>query len=636
MGMTTEEKEEMMLLKLQVAELKKQHAADLKQKQKYINRIEELEEDKKVLALSVRASDEKIKIQNYITFGAANEKFRTLFGISKEQAEAIRAINTLSPEKAKNLLKEVANKFKEKTDKNTSLDDDADVETSMKDEEKINSSRNTHPDYKDDSHNGGRQIFDKSLKREEIYSELNICPNCGGNLSEIGTISSEFLEFKEKALMICKLTRHKYRCNSCSKVYKKKNYKKPTKEEILEEEKEDKLNPSNAPDSSDKENVGLYVAPYQNRFLYKCLVGDRFGASVVVDKYFTGIPFTRVVKRLSYLGVTMNATNLTNYQYKIADGLKGFEKQIHEEIKKARAINLDETRLKVHLEKNRKDETNSWIWVMVSADPKIPAVYFHYDPYRNGTIFDDLRGKNYKGFIQTDAFSVYTTKCKGFKHTTVLCFAHSRRRFTRALESGNYKVNSLGFETLEYVLDAIGNVCHIDKKYRRDFDSGKLSENKFIKIRKEKTMPVLLELDKYLEIRKHLHVMDPSISEAIRYYENQKDDLKKYLDCAFLGPTNNAAERAVLDIIAWRNSSHFAGSPRGAKAGITISTLIHTANINNLDPTKYLLYLMNVVVEHQNRNEEIDYAKHMAWRLSKETMKKLQPIPISIMPITKK
>lgn len=619
-----------MLLRLQVAELKKQHDADLKQKQKYIIKIEELEEDKKVLALSVRASDEKIKIQNYITFGAANEKFRTLFGISKEQAKAIKSINNLSPEKAKELLKEATSKFKEKTDKDTSLDDDADVETLIKDEEKFDSSRNTHPDYKDDSHNGGRQIFDKSLKREEIHSKLNSCPNCGGSLTEIGIISSEFLELKEKALMICKLTRHKYRCDSCSKVYKSKNYKKPTKSEILEEEN---FSPSN---SSEKENPGLYVAPYQNRFLYKCMVGDRFGTSVVVDKYFTGIPFTRVAKRLSYLGVTMNATNLTNYQYKIADGLQGFEKQIHEEIKKARAVNLDETRLKVHLEKNRKDETNSWIWVMVSADPKIPAVYFHYDPYRNGTIFDDLRGKNYKGFIQTDAFSVYTTKCREFKHTTVLCFAHSRRRFARALESGNYKVNSSGYETLEYVIDAIGNVCHIDKKYRKEFNSGKLSEQKFNKKRKDETMPVLLELDAYLEQRKHLHVMDPSISSAIKYYENQKDDLKKYLDCALLGPTNNAAERAVLDIIAWRNSSRFAGSPRGAKAGITISTLIHTANINNLDPTKYLLYLMNVVVEHQNRNEEIDYAKHMAWRLSKETIKELQPVPISIMPKTKK
>jgi hypothetical protein len=81
----------------------------------------------------------------------------------------------------------------------------------------------------------------------------------------------------------------------------------------------------------------------------------------------------------------MNATNITNYQYKIADWLQGFEKQIHEEIKKARAVNLDETRLIVHLEKNRKDETNSWIWVIVSADPKILAVYFHYAPYRNGT-----------------------------------------------------------------------------------------------------------------------------------------------------------------------------------------------------------------------------------------------------------
>lgn len=149
-------------------------------------------------------------------------------------------------------------------------------------------------------------------------------------------------------------------------------------------------------------------------------------------------------------------------------------------------------------------------------------------------------------------------------------------------------------------------------------------------------MPVLLELDAYLELRKHLHVMDPSISSSIKYYENQKDDLKKYLDYVFLGPTNNAAERAVLDIIAWRNSSRFAGSPRGAKAGITLSTQIHTANINNLDPTKYLLYLMNVLVEHQNRNEEIDYAKHMAWRLSKETIKELQPVPISIMPKTKK
>ena len=56
------------------------------------------------------------------------------------------------------------------------------------------------------------------------------------------------------------------------------------------------------------------------------------------------------------------------------------------------------------------------------------------------------------------------------------------------------------------------------------------------------------------------------------------------------------------------------------------------ANINKLNPTKYLLYLMYVAVEHQNINTEMDYVKYMAWILSKETIKKLQSEPISIMP----
>lgn len=60
------------------------------------------------------------------------------------------------------------------------------------------------------------------------------------------------------------------------------------------------------------------------------------------------------------------------------------------------------------------------------------------------------------------------------------------------------------------------------------------------------------------------------------------------------------------------------------------------ANFNKLDPAKYLLYLMYVAVEHQNINTEMDYAKYMAWRLSKDTIKKLQPKPISIMPSSRK
>jgi hypothetical protein len=82
--------------------------------------------------------------------------------------------------------------------------------------------------------------------------------------------------------------------------------------------------------------------------------------------------------------------------------------------------------------------------------------------------------------------------------------------------------------------------------------------------------------------------------------------LNVYLEKGILRPDNNLAENAIRTFIIGRNYAQFvimraqhnckyllfAGSPEGAHASALFYSLMETAKINNLNPEKYLRFIL--------------------------------------------
>jgi hypothetical protein len=225
----------------------------------------------------------------------------------------------------------------------------------------------------------------------------------------------------------------------------------------------------------------------------------------------------------------------------------------------------------------------------------------------------------------------YQAKKQDYKFKLALCTAHLRRKFTDALKGGNYQEGSPGYITIDKILKVIGKIYEIDKTERDLFDKGIATEEEFVQKRKKLSSPQFKKLTKVINGRKDFHTNDDNILNGMNYYLKHVELFPKYLEIAALNPDNSLAERIIKGFSRIRMNTLFAGSPRGAKAMATLETIIHSANLNDMDIKKYMKYLLeNVSLMRDSLASEANYKRLLPWNMSEETKDKLSIHTMSI------
>ena len=72
----------------------------------------------------------------------------------------------------------------------------------------------------------------------------------------------------------------------------------------------------------------------------------------------------------------------------------------------------------------------------------------------------------------------------------------------------------------------------------------------------------------------------------------QRPYLVRYLEDGRLELSNNRAERSMKPFVMGRKNWLFANTPAGAQSSAVIYSLIETAKENQLDPYRYLLWVL--------------------------------------------
>ena len=130
-----------------------------------------------------------------------------------------------------------------------------------------------------------------------------------------------------------------------------------------------------------------------------------------------------------------------------------------------------------------------------------------------------------------------------------------------------------------------------------------------MRIRKEKTLPVLDEYFKWIRSFDPDHIIKGKFRDGIVYSQNQEEALRAFLLDGRLPCSNNAAERSIKPFVISRKNFLFCKTPSGAKATATVFSLIETAKANGLDPFKYLVYIF----EKLSQDEDYDLEQLMPW-----------------------
>jgi hypothetical protein len=206
-----------------------------------------------------------------------------------------------------------------------------------------------------------------------------------------------------------------------------------------------------------------------------------------------------------------------------------------------------------------------------------------YSPNREGQ-WPQTFLAGYAGYVQGDAYAGYDALFAGGTVVEVGCWAHARRKFFEAQKTDP--------EGALYALGVIRQLYGVEKEAAEQARKRELSRAEFealrLRLRQEKSVPVLKSFGEWLEKQATALLPKSPLAEAVGYARNQWAALQRYTTAGFLEIDNNAAERALRAVAIGRKNYLFFGSDVGGETAAILYTFTQTCQALGIEPWRYL------------------------------------------------
>jgi transposase len=239
------------------------------------------------------------------------------------------------------------------------------------------------------------------------------------------------------------------------------------------------------------------------------------------------------------------------------------------------AIHADDTPVPV-LDETRTTTRRGHLWDYL-GDPSHPYNVFDFMPNhsRDGPV-NFLR--NFRGYLQADAYSGYESLYKGGAIVEVACWAHTRRYFYEARDSD--------------VARAHQALAFIRQLYAVEDQARALDTATRAALRQQQARPILGAFRQWLDgqlVAGTNPVLPKSpLGHAITYARGNWEALCRYTSDGDLAIDNNAAERALRAVVTGRKNWLFAGSDAGGRTAAVLYSFTSTCQRHKLDSFAYL------------------------------------------------
>jgi hypothetical protein len=182
-----------------------------------------------------------------------------------------------------------------------------------------------------------------------------------------------------------------------------------------------------------------------------------------------------------------------------------------------------------------------------------------------------------------DALAANTVGEAGELNTILAhCLAHARRRFV--------EVESRFPEEVEHLLEALKRVYTNDAQAKRE-GMDPAARQAF---HQRESEPVMKDLETWLRYQIEERKVEPNsgLGQAITYMRKYWTEMTLFLREPGAPLDNNACEAVIKKAIMHRKNSLYYRSERGARTGDAFMSLIHTAELNGIQPFDYLVQLL--------------------------------------------
>ncbi len=336
----------------------------------------------------------------------------------------------------------------------------------------------------------------------------------------------------------------------------------------------------------------IMVAPAPARLLPRSIATPSLLASVIVGKFCDALPFYRQERMFSRFGLDISRQDMANWAIAVAHKLEALIGLMKRELLSAPFLHCDETPFQVMDEEGRKNTALSYMWVLTGGSGTHRVALFRYNPTREADFISSFLA-SYEGFLQTDGYDGYLAIGEKAGITHVACWAHARRRFVEAFKAANKKGSAgdaIAYIKEMYKVEGTLREKHFGEKGARDADD-------FTRERKGLVKPILAAFKAWLDTKAQEVLPKSALGTAISYTRDLWPRLIRYLDCPWLSPDNNEAERSIRPFTIGRNNWVLSGGPRGAGASADLYSLIETIKLNGMEPYFALRHILTKLPE---------------------------------------
>ena len=418
-----------------------------------------------------------------------------------------------------------------------------------------------------------------NLEKKTIYHTIpnKICPFCGEKLVQTGQKVIEVLKYQKAYYYIEQHIVCEYACDSCG-----------------------------------KENIVSADVPV--RLLERSKVSSSVVAGIATNKFVLDVPLYRQEKDLERQGIYITRQNMSNWLIQSCEFyLQPVFEKMHKDSQSLEIIHMDETtHICIEDKKDGREKSYEWLIVSGACEEKQMALYF-YSESRCYDTMNDLLKINPKRYIQSDGYGAYHNEEYG---TDVACIAHIRRKFYDAMVANplhgqiekikdKAEAKALieanpSYKNIVLIINLIKKISNMDQKIKnRPLDQR-------LKMKEDGSLPIFNELYELIESIQNSYLPKSKMGKAITYALNEKEYLRNYYLDGRLEISNNRAERMIKDLVMARKNFLFSNTERGARSSSVYMSLIESAKLNNLEPYRYLIHVLDRLSKEGLRNEIIE------------------------------
>ena len=399
-----------------------------------------------------------------------------------------------------------------------------------------------------------RKPFPEHLARERVViAAPESCSCCGSaRLSKLGEDVTETLEVIPRRWKVIQTVREKFSCRDCETIT--------------------------------QPPAPFHVTP-------RGFAGPNLLAMILFEKFGQHQPLNRQSERYRREGIELSVSTLADQVGACTAALKPLHALIEAHVLEAQRLHGDDTTVPILAKgKTRKGH----IWTYVRDDRpfggRAPPAALYYASRDRRQEHPERHLRLYTGILQADAYSGYNTLFDPSREqgpiTPALCWAHARRQFFELADIATHARRGKKAAAISPI--ALAAVKRIDALFDIEREINGLSAERRLAVRKERSAPLLADLEAWLREERARLSRSASVAKPIGYMLRRWDRFTPFIEDGRICLTNNAAERALRGFALGRKSWLFAGSERGAERAAALATLIATAKLNDVDPQAWL------------------------------------------------